>query len=243
MSAYATDLWRTLFPDPDDRHGPLSPLLVLLTVVTGVVDAFSYLVLGHVFVANMTGNLIFLAFSLAGARGFSAWASGAALVAFAAGALPGGVVAHRRRGHRGRLLSEAMIVELVLCLAALAYSEVAGPLTDVSRLVLIVLLALALGVQNAVVRSLAVPDLTTTVFTLTVTGIAADSRLAGGQSSKIGRRILGIAALVFGGVIGAVVSLKAPRSDVLVIASALLAIVTVAAAVTRRSEHPWTKPT
>ena len=53
------------------EHGPLPPLLVAMTLVTGLVDAFSYLVLGHVFVANMTGNVVFLAFALAGASGFS----------------------------------------------------------------------------------------------------------------------------------------------------------------------------
>lgn len=50
-------------PDRD-----LVPPLVGLTVVTGLVDAFSYLVLGNVFVANMTGNVVFLGFALAGAR-------------------------------------------------------------------------------------------------------------------------------------------------------------------------------
>ena len=44
-------------------------MLLALTVVTGLVDSFSYLVLGHVFVANMTGNVVFLAFALVGAKG------------------------------------------------------------------------------------------------------------------------------------------------------------------------------
>jgi uncharacterized membrane protein YoaK (UPF0700 family) len=52
----------------DRSHGPLPALLVCLTVVTGLVDAFSYLSLGHVFVANMTGNVVFLGFALAGSR-------------------------------------------------------------------------------------------------------------------------------------------------------------------------------
>ena len=59
-----------------------------LTVVTGLVDAVSYLALGHVFVANMTGNVVFLGFALAGAPGLSAPASLAALVAFLVGARP-----------------------------------------------------------------------------------------------------------------------------------------------------------
>src|SRR3984957_14157950 len=45
--------------------GPLPPLLLMMTFVTGLVDAFAYLVLGHVFVANMTGNVVFLGFALA----------------------------------------------------------------------------------------------------------------------------------------------------------------------------------
>src|SRR4029434_5423482 len=45
---------------------------------------------------------------------------------------------------------------------------------------LIVLTAVAMGLRNATVRRLAVPDLTTTVLPLTLTGIAADSHLAGG---------------------------------------------------------------
>ncbi len=46
-------------------------MLVAMTMVTGLIDAFSFLVLGHIFVANMTGNVVFLAFALAGASGFS----------------------------------------------------------------------------------------------------------------------------------------------------------------------------
>jgi len=60
-------------------QGPLPPLLLVLTVVTGVVDAVSILLLGRVFVANMTGNVVFSAFALVGAPGFSLSASLAAL--------------------------------------------------------------------------------------------------------------------------------------------------------------------
>ena len=44
----------------------LPAVLVGLTAVTGLVDAVSYLALGHVFTANMTGNVVFLGFALAG---------------------------------------------------------------------------------------------------------------------------------------------------------------------------------
>ncbi len=85
MSTVLTDAWRTIVPPAHDKYGPLAPLLLSLTVVTGLVDAFSYLSLGHVFVANMTGNVVFLAFALAGASGFSMSASLIALGAFSVG--------------------------------------------------------------------------------------------------------------------------------------------------------------
>src|SRR5271166_4533306 len=84
------DVFQTLWPPAGDRHGPLAPMMVALTFVTGVVDAASYLKLGHVFVANMTGNVVFLGFALAGASGLSAVASLAALASFLLGAFAGG---------------------------------------------------------------------------------------------------------------------------------------------------------
>ena len=74
MSVF-TEIRQTIVPDRDARHGPLPPLLVAMTFVTGLVDAFSYLLLGRVFVANMTGNVVLLGFALVGAPGFSIAAS------------------------------------------------------------------------------------------------------------------------------------------------------------------------
>lgn len=84
---------RHLGANPD--HGPLPALLLILTVVTGVVDAVSILSLGRVFVANMTGNVVFVGFAVAGAPGFSLAASLFALGGFLAGALVGGLLAQR----------------------------------------------------------------------------------------------------------------------------------------------------
>jgi hypothetical protein len=63
MNTFFTEVRQTLVPRGEVKHGPLPTLLVAMTLVTGLVDAFSYLVLGHVFVANMTGNVVFLAFA------------------------------------------------------------------------------------------------------------------------------------------------------------------------------------
>src|ERR1700678_515694 len=106
-TALLAEIRGTILPDRGGRHGPLPPLLLSMTFVTGLVDAFSYLLLGHVFVANMTGNVVFLGFALAGAPGFSITASLTAVAFFAVGALLGGRLGSRHRAHRARLHSSA----------------------------------------------------------------------------------------------------------------------------------------
>src|SRR5919197_6530192 len=87
----------TLAPRRERRDGVLPPLMILLTIVTGVVDALAYLKLGHVFVANMTGNVVFLGFAAAGAHGLSVAGSLLALACF----LPGGIAASRLAARLG----------------------------------------------------------------------------------------------------------------------------------------------
>ncbi|MFI6120827.1 YoaK family protein [Streptomyces sp. NPDC051064] len=233
----------TLVPDMGGPHGPLPPVMLVLTVLTGLVDAFSYLLLGHVFVANMTGNVVFMGFAVAGAAGFSTLASIAALVSFGAGALAGGITVHRARAHRGRQLQHALLVETVFVTAAMIVTLVSGgPYTGGVRFTLIVLLALGLGVQNAAVRALAVPDLTTTVLTRTLTGAVADSRFAKGPGSRAGRRLLSAAALLAGAFIGALVLLNGHPTLPLVLAVVLLAVMSTAATLLARTDAPWTRP-
>src|SRR6202012_4777676 len=202
------DIRDTFRPDRTGRHGPLPPLLVSMTLVTGLVDAFSYLVLGHVFVANMTGNVGFLGFALAGGPGFSIAASLVAMVAFAAGALLGGRLGARHREHRARLHSTAALAQATFVAAGVVLAILGGghPAPGY-RYALIAVLGLSMGIQNASARTLAVPDLTTTVLTLTITGIAADSTLAGGEGSKAGRRVGSITAVLVGALVGAVLIL------------------------------------
>ncbi len=185
------DIRTTLRPRSDSPDGPLPPLLLTLTVVTGLVDATSYLKLGHVFVANMTGNVVFLGFGIAGAGGISVWASLTALGAFLVGGICGGRLGARWSSDRCRHLAATTSTELLLVAGALGVAAFSPHHIGVgSRYAVIVLLALALGAQNSTARKLAVPDLTTTVLTMTLTGLAADSRLAGGPGSKLGRRAL-----------------------------------------------------
>lgn len=201
MKHHLRDAWRTIRPTADDPHGPLPGLLVLLTVVTGLVDAFSYLMLGRVFVANMTGNVVFLSFDLGGAEGFVWWASLLAIAAFLAGAYLGGYIAKSWGGHRGRHLYRAALWQTALFVVAVVLSLVFGaPYGDGPLAILIVLLGIGMGLQNATARSLAVPDLTTTVLTLTLTGITSDGVQKG--QSKLGRRLVSVLSMFVGGVVG-----------------------------------------
>jgi uncharacterized membrane protein YoaK (UPF0700 family) len=227
-------LWRsvveTLRPPAGARDGILPPLMLGLTLVTGIVDATAYLKLGHVFVANMTGNVVFLGFAGAGARGLSVIGSLIALGCF----LPGGVAAGRLAARFGARpldqLRTAVALEVGLCsLAVVVAAFGASDPAATSRYVLIGLLSLALGVQNATARRLAVPDLTTTVLTLTLTGIAADSRAGGGSGSATGRRLLAVAAMALGALVGGLLVLRGAPVDALALADLTLAVVLVRA--------------
>ena len=189
LSTFLTDTRETVAPSRGSKDGLLPPLLVALTVVTGLVDSFSYLVLGHVFVANQTGNVVFLAFALAGVRGFSASASVAAIGCFAVGALITGRLGRFLASRRDLLLGvtagiQAIIVAETVTMTALTPIPIPAGL----RYALIASLSLTMGAQNATARKLAVPDLTTTVLTLTITGIAADSPIAGATVSRVSVR-------------------------------------------------------
>jgi uncharacterized membrane protein YoaK (UPF0700 family) len=191
-------------------HGPLPVLLVALTVVTGLVDAFSYLSLGHVFVANMTGNVVFLGFGLSGAGGISVLASLVAVLAFALGAAAGGRWSRRQPPHRGRLLTVATAAQTVLVICAAIVTLAAGVGGSSTRLVLVALLATAMGGQNAVARRLAVPDLTTTVLTLTVTGLVADASTAKVRLTRVVAVLAMLGGALAGGALLRWVSISAP---------------------------------
>ncbi len=240
MRAVLGGAWRTIVPASGDRHGPLPPLLLALTVVTGLVDAVSYLLLGHVFVANMTGNVVFLGFALAGAQGFSVGASLTALGAFAVGAAAGGRIAGHLR-HRGRALFAGLLVETVLLAAAAAV--VAGTGTGTgggARYAVTAMMAAALGAQNAVVRALGVPDLTTTVLTMTITGMFADPAGKPDAGAATGRRLLAVLAMLGGAVLGGVLVLHASETAAVAAAPVALLVITALVAGRRRSTEPWT---
>jgi uncharacterized membrane protein YoaK (UPF0700 family) len=231
--------WR-LIADWGPRHGPLPPLLLALTAVTGLVDAVSILRLGRVFVANMTGNVVFTGFALAGAPGFALSASLFALAGFLVGANLGGMLTGRFGHDRALLLRAGAAAELILVGAALAWAVLpGGPLNTAARDGLAALLAIAMGIQNAVARRLAVPDLTTTVLTMTLTGIAADVRAGDKGLASARRRILTVLTMLAGGLVGAELVLHASSGAALGLATGLLAFVTAGAALAARHPGEW----
>jgi uncharacterized membrane protein YoaK (UPF0700 family) len=221
---------------PETRLNHTLPLLLhVATAITGLIDAISYLALGHVFTANMTGNVVFLAFAVAGAPGLSITRSLTALIAFLAGALIGGRVATRlSEVLTPSWITTALSLEsallLVATLAAINFRDSSG--SSFQLYSIIVLTACAMGIRNATVRKMAIPDLTTTVLTLTITGLAADSRFAGGTSPRWRRRVLAVLLMFFGAVIG---TLLLRRSLVFPLATAtLLSICCVAISMKQR---------
>jgi uncharacterized membrane protein YoaK (UPF0700 family) len=192
-------------PDVQNERTTVA-LLVLLTAGTGLVDAVSYIGIGQVFTANMTGNIVLLGFAAVGIHGFSLSKSLTALFGFLLGAVIGGRIAVRLASvANSRWMSLAFACESIFLLgstvAAIGYQS--EPQQVLRTIAVILLTAMAMGVRNATIRKLAVPDLTTTVLTLTLTGLAADSSLAGGSNPRWIRRVLAIASMLTGAALGA----------------------------------------
>jgi uncharacterized membrane protein YoaK (UPF0700 family) len=217
----------TVADSPEERALPA--LLLLLTVVTGLVDAVSYLGFGHVFVANMTGNIVFLGFSAAGIPGFSVLGSLVAIAAFLAGAVAGGRAS--RRAGKVRALRDVAIIKAALLIAATLL--VILPPLGMTTYLLLALLGLTMGLQNALARSFSVPDLTTTVLTMTLTGLAADSRWGGGTQPRTWRRIASVLAMFVGAAAGASLLRLSPALALGAAAACMLATLAAAHQVTR----------
>jgi uncharacterized membrane protein YoaK (UPF0700 family) len=208
----------------EDEEARLVPLLLALTVVAGAVDAVSILRLGHVFVGNMTGNVLFLGFALASASEYSVPDLLVVLGAFLVGAALGGRLfgsTPRRR------LGQVAALEATLCAGA-AFVAFAASGTA-ARYTVTALLAVAMGCQNATARALGVPDLSTTVLTSTLSGLAADRRDRAAPNSHVARRLAAVAAMLTGAMAGTVLVFQTSTGWALAAVAAILAGVAVGA--------------
>jgi uncharacterized membrane protein YoaK (UPF0700 family) len=198
--------------------------LLLLTFATGLVDAVSVLVLGHVFVANMTGNVIFLGFWFVPHSGVDMTAAVVAFVSFVAGTVLGGRLARHLDDHVRRWLTVALCVEVAV-LVALSILAGTGVLDyrDNTKLFLIAGLAITFGSQNATARQFGIQELSTTVLTSTIVGIGFDSRLAGGTGHREKLRYSVVATMCAGAVVGATMT-RFTVASVFALAAVVVAI-------------------
>jgi uncharacterized membrane protein YoaK (UPF0700 family) len=205
-----------------------------LTVVSGFVDAVSYLGLGHVFTANMTGNVVLIGFAAAGAPGFSMAASLTALGCFLVGAVVGGRLALHLGPGRSLLMTAFVFEAAFISAAAVVTGVVPAIGSGWPRFTVIAFLAFAMGVRNAAVRYFGVADMTTTVLTMTLTRLASDSSLAGGSNPHAGRRAASAVCMFGGAFVGAALVIHVHPAWALAVA----ALIVVSTAVYFASEAP-----
>ncbi|MHA6720982.1 YoaK family protein [Sphingomonas sp. RS6] len=223
-------------------RSPLPALLLLLSATTGLVDAVSVLGLGKVFTANMTGNIVFLGFAAARTPGFMVAPYLVALLSFFLGAL----VAGRMGRHFSKQpLRQWLIVAAIFEAALLGTAAMVAVTAEGVSLSsgpgfysIIALTAVAMGYRNATIRQLKVPDLTTTVLTLTIAGIAADSRPAGGANPNLWRRLAAVSAIFLGAAVGAVLVNRLGLAVPLALAAAMILIATLACALHPSARFP-----
>jgi uncharacterized membrane protein YoaK (UPF0700 family) len=151
-------------------------MLVLLALAAGCVDAISFLGLGQVLTAAMTGNTVLLGLALGRADVLGALRSMVALVAFFAGVMLGASIAQWRAPGlvRSPAVAAALALELVILIAlASAWRLVDGAERWFdARFLLIAGAGLAMGIQSAVAYCIGVPGIATTYVTGTLTSLA-----------------------------------------------------------------------
>ncbi len=207
-------------------------LLVALTFTSGAIDALSYLGLGRVFTANMTGNMVLLGLALGRVEGLEVLRSATAFVGFAAGVVIGARVIGRPRDREvwPERVTLALAVELLLlvCLAIGWLLSGANPVRPWLQL-LISLSAAAMGLQSAAGARLAVPGVATTYVTGTTVSLMTELALLGHPRTGWPLRLGIVLALGLGAAVEAVVLAQRPTAALLVPVACLAGITIVAA--------------
>lgn len=213
-------------------------MLFGLSAVTGIVDAVCYLAFGHVFTANMTGNVVLLGFAVAGVESLSVSRSMTALAAFLIGAVLGVRLARSMNSstHRWPAAAFGSEATLLFVSAAVATSTSGGAEAPSTAVYLVIVLTgLAMGMRNATIRRLGEREVNTTVLTMTLTGIGADSLLAGGSNQGVVRRVGFVMSVLTGAAAGALL-LRYSAALTLGVASAASGVCAVAVYLDTRHE-------
>ena len=199
--------------------------------------------LNHVFVAAQTGNFVLIGLGIAGIRGFSVAASAISLASFLARAITVGTRICRGSGnHRGRALRNITAFKAVLAVPAMLIALLTGGHFDSGvRTVITVLLAASMGGQLALIRYLKVPDLMTTVLTLTMTGAVTD-HVSGLRDVTLLRRALALAAFAVGVIAGGLLIRFVTVGAALALGLAIILAVLVSSHRVSRTVAPWAAP-
>jgi uncharacterized membrane protein YoaK (UPF0700 family) len=181
--------------------------LLLLTFATGLADSISILVLGHVFVANMTGNVIFLGFWLAPRTSIDLTAVVVALPTFVCTTILSGRLS-RHFGDRARPWITTVLATEIVLLVALSILAGTGVLHyhNNTKLIMIGILAVTFGLQHSSARQFGIQELSTTVLTSTIVSLGLDSRLAGGMGERAKLRFSVVFTMCAGALVGATMS-------------------------------------
>ncbi|MGJ5833466.1 YoaK family protein [Streptomyces ossamyceticus] len=215
----------------------LTSVMMALTLTTGMIEAVSFLVLGPVFTAVQKGNLLFLAFALAGATDLSPAASGVSIAGFAVGTVLGSRLESEvdRRGNRWfvvALLAEAVLLGLGALLAwrtGIHPPTGSGEPSTGRHFAVIALVAGAMGLRNVTALRASVPDVPTTLSTRALTALlsglppTADTRIGSGARHE-GRRLASVGAMFTGGMLGAWLLDAAVDPAVVLLLTAALAL-------------------
>ncbi|WP_165956107.1 YoaK family protein [Streptomyces hainanensis] len=216
-------------------------LLLVLTFATGIVDAVSFLSLGGVFAGNMTGNVIILGAAVTGADDLPTAGPAVTLACFVSGAAAGGRVL--RSSPPGWNVRHTVLIGGVgLATAGSGAALLVRGAAGGDHLAVAGALALAMGVQAAAARELAVKDITTVVVTSTTTALAADSPLGTGRAQPWPRRAGAIALMAAGAATGAALIRLAPGWALLAAAAAALATALAGARATTTANSPARTP-
>ena len=187
---------------PDNRSLRVRDLLLMaLTVSSGAVDAVSFLALGKVFTAFMTGNFVFLGLLVAGSGTQSLISVVVSIALFATGVYLATRIVGPSRGSGAwpRQATAALGVTVVAQACFLAVWVAAGGLPPGGVVaVLIALWALAMGIQTGTVLSLGIPGVFTTAATATLTYLMSDIAHRRSSSAEM-RRLAGILVSLFAG--------------------------------------------
>lgn len=181
-------------------------LLICLTFGSGAVDAISFLGLGRVFTAMMSGNIVLLGLAVGSAARSEALRSAVSLVVYA-----GGVFAAARlmRGSATPRvwpagLTRALVYGAIAQAGVLAgWLGASGHPNQAFEVVLVGFSALAMGLQAGAVARLGVSGVTTTYVTGTLTGLIGALALGSGTRRELARRAVVLVALLAGAGCGA----------------------------------------